>query len=56
MRWVKLTLTTGGETYVNMDLVTELRPRDGGGTQIFFSSDLDHVEVCEACEEIMRCL
>jgi hypothetical protein len=57
MRWVKLTSTHGGEIYVNMGLVTEVRPSANGGSLIYYDgSTSNYTTVCETCEEIMRCL
>jgi len=54
MKWLKLTSTHGGDIYVNMELVTEVRPSASGGSLIYYAgSPTSYTTVREACEEIM---
>jgi len=57
MHFIRLNLTTGVETTINMHHVYEMRPTNEGGTVIFFTAPTEGgneaIRVVETVEEIM---
>lgn len=55
MNFLKLTLTSGETTFVNMALVYEIRPGKELGSMLFISTggDGDCITVTEGCETIL---
>lgn len=53
MKFLKLTLNIGGETFINTDLVYEFRPLPEGGTILFASDGSGSVKVQESAQVIL---
>lgn len=61
MKFIKLTVhQTSKETYVNMEMVSEMRPLDDGGTKIYFNfgseGNPEITDVKETIDQIMAVL